>query len=70
MLAMTTTQLHHHLQDLVAERALALVEGLGDCAPYLSDLDGEIAATRSAFIGAAVTEIAVLRGELNTRGQG
>jgi hypothetical protein len=67
---MTTTELHHHLQDLVAERALAHFEGLGNFPAYLEDLDHEIAATHSAFVGAAVTEIATFRGALAGRAQG
>jgi hypothetical protein len=32
---------------------------------FISDLDDELAATRAAYIGAAVTEIATLRAELS-----
>ena len=67
---MTTTELHHHLQDLMAERALAQFEGLGQTTTYLADLDSEIAETHAAFVGAAVTEIASLRGVLHGRNQG
>jgi hypothetical protein len=56
-----------HLQHLEAERALALIEGLGNSAAYMADLDDEIAATRHAYVAAAVTEIAVLRAELSGR---
>jgi hypothetical protein len=70
MVAMTTTELHHHLQDLMAERALAQFEGLGTSTAYLADLDHEIASTHSAFVGAAVTEIAGLRGALYGRMEG
>jgi hypothetical protein len=31
----------------------------------MADLDEEIAATRHAYIGAAITDIATLRGELS-----
>lgn len=54
-----------HLQELQAERALASIEGLASNAAYMADLDEEIAATRSAYVGAAVTEIASLRAELS-----
>ena len=54
-----------HLQQLEAERALALMEGLGDSAAYMADLDDEIAATRHAYVAAAVTEIAILRADLS-----
>jgi hypothetical protein len=61
---MFATEMHIHLQDLQAERALASIEGLASNAAYMADLDQEIAATRSAYVGAAVTEIATLRGQL------
>ena len=63
--AMSAIEMHGHLQQLQAERALALIEGLGGNAAYMADLDDEIAATRSAYVGAAVTEIASLRAELS-----
>jgi hypothetical protein len=61
---MFATEMHIHLQELHAERALASIEGLASNAAYMADLDQEIAATRSAYVGAAVTEIATLRGQL------
>ena len=61
---------HDHLQLLLAERALAEVEGLAANQTYMADLEGEIAATRDAYVGAAVTDIAVLRGRLSGRLQG
>jgi hypothetical protein len=62
---MFAIEMQDHLQQLHAERALALIEGLGSCSTYLADLDEEIAATRHAYVGAAVTEIATLRGQLS-----
>jgi hypothetical protein len=62
---MSAIEMQTHLQQLEAERALALMEGLGDSAAYMADLDDEIAATRNAYVAAAVTEIAVLRAELS-----
>ena len=62
---MSAIEMQSLLQQLHAERALALVEGLGSCSPYMVDLDEEIAATRHAYVGAAVTEIATLRAELS-----
>ena len=53
------------LLELEAERALASIEGLADNAAYMADLAQEIAATRSAYVGAAVTEIASLRAQLS-----
>jgi hypothetical protein len=62
---MSAIEMHDHLQQLHAERALALIEGLEGNAAYMADLDDEIAAARSAYVGAAVTEIASLRAELS-----
>lgn len=62
---MSAIEMQSLLQQLHAERALALVEGLGSCSPYMADLDEEIAAMRDAYVGAAVTEIATLRAELS-----
>jgi hypothetical protein len=63
---MSATELQHQLQSLQAERSLASLEGLGGDRSYMADLMEEIEATRHAYIGAAVTEIATLRGELST----
>jgi hypothetical protein len=62
---MHAAEMYSYLQDLQAERVLASMEGLAGNAAYLADLEREIAATRSAYVGAAVTEIATLRGELS-----
>jgi hypothetical protein len=67
---MFATEMHIHLKGLQAERALASVEGLASDAAYMADLDDEIAVTRSAYVGAAVTEIASLRGQLWGRQEG
>ena len=64
---MSAIEMQTHLQQLEAERALALIEGLGNSAAYMADLDDEIAATRHAYVATAVTEIAVLRAELSGR---
>ena len=60
-------ELHEHLGLLLAERALAAVEGLAGNRTYMADLDEEIAATRAAYVGAAVTDIALLRAGLSGR---
>jgi hypothetical protein len=52
------------LSELLLERALATVEGLDRQDGYMADLEDEIAATRTAWVGTAVTEIATLRAEL------
>jgi hypothetical protein len=62
---MSATEMQIQLQQLHVERALAAIEGLEDNDAYMSDLEDEIAATRYAYIGAAVTEIATLRAELS-----
>jgi hypothetical protein len=62
---MSAIEIQDHLQQLQAERALALIEGLEGNATYMADLEDEIAAARSAYVGAAVTEIASLRAELS-----
>ena len=62
---MTAIHMHNQLQELHAERALASLEGLALQDSYMADLDEEIAAVRSAFVGAAVTEIATLRALLS-----
>jgi hypothetical protein len=62
---MFAIEMHIQLQELQAERALASIEGLASNSAYMADLDQEIAAIRSAYVGAAVTEIATLRGELS-----
>jgi hypothetical protein len=62
---MFATEMHTQLQQLQAERALASIEGLSSNSAYMADLDAEIAATSSAYVGAAVTEIASLRAQLS-----
>jgi hypothetical protein len=61
---MSAIEMQIQLQDLQTERALAAIEGLTSNSAYLADLEREIAATRSAYVGAAVTEIATLRAQL------
>jgi hypothetical protein len=62
---MSATALHQQIQELEAERMLASLHGLASDPAYMADLNDEIDATRHAYIGAAVTEIASLRGELS-----
>ncbi len=66
----SATDVRHHLDDLLAERSLADAQGLLDVDAYRSDLDTEIAVVRSAWVGAAVTELATFRGQLYGRPQG
>ena len=62
---MSAIEMQTHLQHLEAERAQALMEGLGGSVAYMADLMEEIEVTRHAYIAAAVTEIALFRAELS-----
>lgn len=62
---MSAIELQTHLRQLHAERILASLEGLGSDRAYMADLTDEIASTRHAYIGAAVTEIADFRARLS-----
>ena len=62
---LSAIEIHTHLLELQAERAVASIEGLAVHAAYMADVDEEIEATTSAYVGAAVTEIATLRAELS-----
>jgi uncharacterized protein involved in exopolysaccharide biosynthesis len=61
---MTALDARAHLIKLQAERALAQRTGVGDIPAYMAELQREIEASRSVYVGAAVTEIASLRAEL------
>ena len=64
-IASSAADLRERLQLLSMEQSSAALAGLGANAHYTADLADEIAATRAAYIGAAVTEIASLRAELS-----
>lgn len=64
---MYAADIRAHLNRLHLERVAAESAGLTKCAPYMADLEDEISEYRAAFVGAAVTEIAVARGELSGR---
>jgi len=51
-------------RELRAERLLITSKGVPADSAYMADLEEEIAETSTAYIGAAVTEIATLRAEL------
>ena len=51
-------------RELRAERLLVTSKGVPADSAYMADLEEEIAETSTAYIGAAVTEIATLRAEL------
>jgi hypothetical protein len=67
---LTTTDIQRRLDELESERMLASLVGLAADPAYMTDLRGQIDATRAAFVGAAVTEIATLRGQLSGPLQG
>ncbi len=71
-MSLTTLQeeLLDELRHLQAERALAALEGLPADHPEVVSLQDEIAAANEAYVGFAVTAIAMLRAELGHRTQG
>ena len=62
---MTAADVKSHLDLLFEERALAQANGLACDVAYMADLNDEIATCHAAYVGAAVTEIAVFRAELS-----
>jgi hypothetical protein len=60
----SATDIKNHLDLLHHERVLALGTALRDDPRYMADLEEEIVATRHAYVGSAVLEIAQLRAEL------
>ncbi len=66
----SASDIKQHLDLLEQERTLALGTPLRHDPAYMADLREEIFATRHAYIGSAVIEIASLRGELQGRPQG
>jgi hypothetical protein len=60
-------EIAERLRALYAERAVAAAEGLSGNRRYMDDLEREISGCRDAYVGAAVTDIAVLRGALGGR---
>ena len=65
---MTTTSaidIREQLELLEIERAAALETALAHDAAYMADLREEIVATRHAFVGSAVVEIASFRAVLS-----
>jgi hypothetical protein len=64
VLDFASADLRRKLDLLERERASAVLEGLAGNALYMEDLLEERHAVRSAYVGAAVTEIASLRAAL------
>jgi hypothetical protein len=62
---MTSTDIRQQLELLETERALAIDTGLGTDVAYMADLRDEIVATRHAYVGSAVSEIASFRAQLS-----
>jgi hypothetical protein len=65
MSAQSATEIRDHLVLLETERALAIEAGLRDDPAYMADLREEIVATRAAYVGSAVVEIASFRASLS-----
>jgi hypothetical protein len=66
----TAAVLRQRLSALQGERLEALDAGLGANRLFMDDLDRELASVREAYVGSAVTEIALLRADLSGRLQG
>ena len=66
----TATDIKQHLQLLQHEKVLALDTALRDDPRYMADLDEEILATKHAYVGSAVMEIAQLRADLEGKNWG
>lgn len=66
----SASEARSRLDVLLDERAAALRTPLGDNAAYMADLEADIAAQRAAYVGAAVAELAILRGIAHGRDQG
>ena len=64
MTTQSAIDIREHLELLETERALALETALAHDAAYMTDLREEIVATRHAFVGSAVAEIASFRAAL------
>jgi hypothetical protein len=67
---MYATEVRQHLMLLGEERVLAHEAGLDHDRAYMADLEDEIATCRSAYMGAVITEIAMLRARLDGPLQG
>jgi len=62
--AQSATDIRLRLELLETERAAALQTALRHDAVYMTDLREEIVATRHAYVGSAVAEIASFRAQL------
>ena len=69
-ITLTSADLVERLAELQAERAAASLCGLVNEPRYMEDLEDEIQTCTAAYVGASVTEIAVLRAALDGKLQG
>jgi hypothetical protein len=60
----TAADAHTRLHRLQAERLDAIDAGLGENDAYMADLRHDLEASRVAYVGLAITEIATLRAQL------
>jgi hypothetical protein len=67
---MSPVEIRAHLLELAHERVAAEDFGLTADPAYMADLEAEVFEYRLALVGALVTEVAVLRGELFGRNVG
>jgi hypothetical protein len=66
----TAVELRQRLWALQGERLEALEAGLGANRLFMDDIERDLEHARAAYVGTAVTEIAMLRGGLSGRLQG
>jgi len=66
----SASQARSRLDVLLEERDAARRTPLATNRIYMNDLEADIAVSRAVFVGAAVTEVAILRGERFGRQQG
>jgi hypothetical protein len=64
---MRASDMRLYLAGLMAERLEATEANLDSNALYMRELEDDLTAAREAYVGLAVTEIAMLRGELSGR---
>jgi hypothetical protein len=67
---MRASDMRLYLAGLMAERLEATEANLDSNALYMRELEDDLTAAREAYVGLAVTEIAMLRGELSGRQAG
>ena len=70
MQSLDPSEVREQLELLRLERQLAVSSGLDADRAYMADLERQLATWEAAWVGAAVTEIAVSRAEQQGRPQG